>query len=113
MRKIILNIFVAAILNMATVICSIAQPTSGRIEGSVRNEKGEPIEYVTVLLRQPQDSVVLAGTTTSATGQYMFESVARGEYILTMTFVGYHKQSIAIELKDGADSYRLPEVILK
>lgn len=102
-----------SILSMATIIYSVAQPTSGRIEGSVSNEKGEALEYVTVLLRQLQDSVLIAGTTTNATGQYTFESVTRGKYVLTLTFVGYHKQSTAIELQDGANSYLLPVIILK
>ncbi|MBI3482596.1 MAG: outer membrane beta-barrel protein [Bacteroidetes bacterium] len=120
MRKIMLKIIIASLLYMAIVICSVAQPTSGlpvdkagRIEGSVSNGKGEPIEYVTVLLRQPQDSVLITGTTTSATGQYTFESVARGKYILTLTFVGYRKQSMAIELQDGANRFTAPEIILK
>jgi hypothetical protein len=113
MRKILYKILVGTILNMAAVICSVAQPTSGRIEGSVSDEKGEPIEYVTVLLRQAQDSVFITGTTTNATGEYTFESVARGKYILTLTFVGYHKQSMAIDLPDGTNSYKTPVIILK
>lgn len=113
MRKIMPKIFVAITLQIANVICSAAQPNSGRIEGSVSNAKGEPIEFVTVLLRQRQDSVPIAGTTTNATGQYTFESVARGKYILTLTFVGYQKQSLPIELQDGANSFLLPVIILK
>jgi hypothetical protein len=113
MKRMVIKILIGSILNMAAVICSVAQPTSGRIEGSVSNEKGEPIEYVTVLLRHSQDSLLITGTTTNATGQYTFESVARGKYILTLTFVGYHKQSMAIELPDGANSYIAPVIILK
>ncbi|HEY5824006.1 MAG TPA: outer membrane beta-barrel protein [Cyclobacteriaceae bacterium] len=113
MRKIMLKILIVGMLNMTTVICSVAQPASGRIEGSVSNEKGEPIEYVTVLLQQPLDSVLIAGTTTNATGQYIFESAAHGKYILTLRFIGYHKQSMGIELQDGANSYVAPVIILK
>ncbi|HEY5751248.1 MAG TPA: outer membrane beta-barrel protein [Chryseolinea sp.] len=98
---------------MTTAVCSVAQSTSGRIEGIVSNEKGEPIEYVTVLLRQPQDSILVAGAITNAAGQYSFAAVAPGKYILTLTFVGYQKQSIPIELQDGASLYTVPAVILK
>jgi len=51
---------------MTTVVCLSPNPTrhrlrgARRIEGRVRDEKGEPIEYVTVLLRQPQDSILIA-----------------------------------------------------
>lgn len=100
-------------LVIATAVSSAAQSTSGRLEGSVSNEKGEPMEYVTVLLRQPQDSILVAGAITDAAGRYSFEPLAPGKYILTLTFVGYHKQSMPIELRDGASVYTLPTSILK
>lgn len=111
-------------LLMATAVSSVAQSTpgiafakpsaeQGGLEGRVSDEKGEPIEYVTVLLRQPQDSILIAGATTDAAGRYAFEPVAPGKYILTLTFVGYHKQSVPIELKDGAGIYPVPAVFLK
>ncbi len=107
-------------LVIATAVSSPAQSTSGlafaqqgRLEGSVSNEKGEPVEYVTVLLRQPQDSTLVAGAITDAAGRYSFEPVAPGKYILTLTFVGYHKQSMAIELRDGVTANTIPAAILK
>lgn len=105
-----LKILCVVILNVAVAGYSAAQ---NRIEGSVSNEKTEPIEFVTVLLRQPLDSALVAGTTTDARGQYLFESVPRGKYILTVTFVGYQSQSRAIEVESGADHYPVPLMILK
>ncbi|HLA52235.1 MAG TPA: carboxypeptidase regulatory-like domain-containing protein, partial [Flavitalea sp.] len=112
MRTIFKYLSIPALM-ITTVVCSVAQSTQGRIEGSVSNEKGEPIEYATVLLRQPQDSTLIAGAITNASGQYSFESVAPGKCIITLTFVGYHKQSIPIELQDGVSIYKVPAVILK
>lgn len=100
-------------LALATAVSSAAQSTSGRVEGSVSNEKGEPIEYVTVLLRQSRDSALVVGVITDATGRYSFESVAPGKYVLTLTFVGYQKQSIPIEQRDGAGIYTVPAIVLK
>jgi hypothetical protein len=100
-------------LVIATVLPAVAQSTSGRLEGSVSNQKGEPLEYVTVLLRKPLDSVLVAGAITDAAGRYSFEPVAPGKYILTLTFVGYHTQSIPIEQQDGAGIYTAPAIILK
>jgi hypothetical protein len=102
-----------SVLVITTGVSSVAQSTSGRLEGNVSNEKGEPIEYVTVLLRQPQDSVLIAGAITDAAGRYSFEPVTPGKYILTLTFVGYHRQSMPIEQRDGASIYTAPAVILK
>lgn len=100
-------------LVIATAITSAAQSPSGRLEGSVLNEKGEPIEFVTILLRKPQDSILVAGTTTDTSGRYSFETVTPEKYILTLSFVGYHNQSIAIELQNGISLYTIPPAILK
>jgi len=107
-------------LAITSVVSSVAQSTSGiavseqgRLEGNVNNENGEPMEYVTVLLRQPHDSVLVSGAVTDAAGLYSFESVAPGKYILTLTFVGYHKQSVLIEQQDGAGICTVPPIILK
>jgi hypothetical protein len=105
------NYLLTSSLVVTTVVCSVAQSTSGKIEGSVSNERGEPIEYVTVLLRQPQDSTVIAGAVTNAAGHYSFEPVSPGKFILTITFLGYHKQSIPIESQNTAST--VPVVILK
>jgi hypothetical protein len=107
------NYLTASVLVFTTVVCSVAQSTSGKVQGNVSNERGEPLEYVTVLLRQPQDSIVIAGTVTDTAGQYSFGSVAPGKFILTITFVGYHKQSIPIELKRADSVYTIPAVMLK
>jgi iron complex outermembrane receptor protein len=125
--------FTISALMITKVVCCVAQAASGivvqkpldvgakvqvvaredsRIEGNVNNDDGEPMEYVTVLLRQPQDSILVAGAITNAAGQYSFKSVATGRYILTLTFIGYHKQSIPIELEHGG-IYTIPTVILK
>jgi len=113
MRKITFRILIVSIFNMAAIISSVAQSTSGTIEGNVSNEKGEPMEYVTVLLRKPQDSVLVMGTTTGVTGRYTFHSIVPGKYILTLAFIGYRGQSMAIELQDGASGYLVPAIILK
>lgn len=94
-------------------LASVAQSTSIKLEGHVSSEKGEPIEYVTVLLKQATDSALVAGSITDAAGRYTFEVVAPGKYVLTLTFVGYHKQSMPIELQDGVAVYKVPAVVLK
>lgn len=114
------------ILCLATTITtySVAQSTHridtgsltaerGGIKGRVTNEKGEPVEYATVLLRQPPDSVLVAGATTDSTGRYEFGGVAKGKYILTATFVGYGGQSTTIELREGDQVYTAPVTVMK
>lgn len=103
----------ASVLVITAVVCSVAQSALSKIEGSVKDEKGEPIQYVTVLLQNPQDSSMISGTITNAAGSYSFESPSTGNYILTLTFVGYQKQSLLLELKEGFSIYTVPAIILK
>lgn len=115
MEKSLIKILLTSILHVAAVVFSVAQSTdkAGRMEGSVTDEKGEPIGYVTVLLQQPLDSVLVAGAITDAIGKYTFESVTPGKYILTLRFVGYQKQSMPIELQGVGSGLTIAPIILK
>jgi len=111
---------IAVIINLVIAVCSFAQSAPGlspsktvRIEGNVRNGKSEPIEFVTVILQQLRDSTLVAGTTTNASGNFSFDSIAPGKYLMTLTFIGYQKHSNTIELLDGISSYTVSSIILQ
>ena len=90
-----------------------AQFQSFKIEGNVANEKNEPIEYATVLLRQAKDSALVMGTTTGESGRYIFNSVKSGKYIISTQFIGYTTESIPLEVQENKASHLLPLLILK
>ncbi|HEY5825954.1 MAG TPA: carboxypeptidase-like regulatory domain-containing protein, partial [Cyclobacteriaceae bacterium] len=97
---------------MVTLLQAPAQTSGIKMEGRIVNEKAEAIEFATVLLRQPQDSTLIMGTTTNGSGAYVLSSVKPGTYQVTGQFVGYITESFTIEVHDSND-IRLPDFILK
>lgn len=104
------NLFIISILKLVSVLSLSAQNV---IEGRVRNEQQEPIEFATVLLRQAQDSALVTGSTTTDSGAFIFNNVKPGNYLITTQFVGYLPQSLLIELREQGAPLSLPVFILK
>jgi TonB-linked SusC/RagA family outer membrane protein len=62
--------------------------TAPSVTGMVRSEKGEPLESITVEARiKGTDSVF--NTTSDPKGVFRFNSIPRGNYAFTLSFVGY------------------------
>lgn len=67
------------------------------IKGLVQDGKTrEPLEFVNVVL-QTMDSVFITGTTSDMKGQFAFEKVKAGDYLLALTSIGYETEYIALE----------------
>src|SRR5471030_33973 len=62
-----------------------------KISGSLLDEQGKPLDYATVSLLKAQDSSVVKGTLSGQAGNYLFERVNPGSYIIRATVVGYEK----------------------
>src|SRR6478752_6947918 len=69
-----------SLLSIMIVLHAPAQTSGIKMEGRIVNEKAEAIEFATALLRQPQDSTLIMGTTTNASGLYILSSVKPGTY---------------------------------
>lgn len=114
------------------IICSfcfvLAFATSfaqtGTIRGNVLDENGAPIEFANVLLFQASDSILVKGTLTDSLGNYAFEEMKYGGYMISTTFVGYtpaYSQPFELQAKDfsvpqlsfGAANVQLSEVVVK
>lgn len=87
---------------------ALAQASFSKVEGRVLNEKKEPVEYVTVLLRQAKDSSLVMGTTTNESGIFVFNSVEPGKYIAIAQFIGYTTHSTTLEVQVNTDPLILP-----
>jgi len=62
----------------------------GKISGHIQKEN-MPAEGFTVNLLRSTDSSIVQLTATGSEGQYVFESIAAGNYLLSLTAVGYKK----------------------
>jgi outer membrane receptor for ferrienterochelin and colicin len=69
------------------------------ITGTVEGEEGDPIPYANVLLLQPGDSALVAGTITNDDGGFVIRSLP-GNYLISISIIGY--QTIFSGVSAGA-----------
>ncbi|MBD2756368.1 outer membrane beta-barrel family protein [Spirosoma validum] len=84
MKTIVL--FLLAIITSYKLV--LAQST---LSGTVRDGNGRPLAFASVALLNARDSSVAKGTASDQRGQYAFENVRAGRYVVRATAVGYQK----------------------
>ena len=98
MKKLLLATVWLCCLLSATVQKSMA--TSGIITGKVNDENNNPIAYATVILSSAKDSSLVKGDFTDESGNFYFEDVQGGSYLVTITSLNTTKfVSNTIEIK--------------
>lgn len=93
MKFTIIKIFFPAFLFLliaGTVNAQNTKPVT-KISGSLLDEQGKPLDYATVTLLKAQDSTVVKGTLSNQSGDYLFDHINSGSYIVRATVVGYVK----------------------
>lgn len=95
MKISIIKIYVLAFLLLLTAGAVSAQNTkpAAKVSGSLLDEQGKPLDYATVTLLKAQDSTVIKGTLSNQSGDYLFDHINSGSYIIRATVVGYKKAS--------------------
>lgn len=89
------EIVLIAFLVLINSLCLTAQtPTSpGRIVGKILDDKQNPIEFTTVSLLNEKDSSLVKGVLASQDGEFVFNQVIPGSYIVTVSKLGYKSGS--------------------
>ncbi|TDE16483.1 TonB-dependent receptor domain-containing protein [Dyadobacter psychrotolerans] len=88
--KILIYFTVALLLSGSFVY---AQTTStGKVSGTVLDEKSEIFPFVNVLLLNAKDSTLAKGLVSDDKGKFIFEQVAAGRYLTLVSMVGYQKE---------------------
>ncbi|MBX3238901.1 MAG: outer membrane beta-barrel protein [Chitinophagaceae bacterium] len=59
------------------------------LKGRITNTRSEPLPNTTVLLLKAADSVLIKGTLTDEKGQYVFEYIAEGTYLISASLVSH------------------------
>ena len=62
---------------------------------------GKPVEYASVVLLHQQDSSVVTGMYTQPNGDFSFNAIPAGTYVLRITFMGYDKLVKAVKIIPG------------
>jgi hypothetical protein len=73
---------------------------SGTVADSVANK---PVEFATVALIDPATNKALDGTICDDKGEFTINKVAPGNYVVTITFIGFVTKKIAIKVDDKKD----------
>ncbi|MDP9229198.1 MAG: TonB-dependent receptor, partial [Bacteroidota bacterium] len=88
MKKIFTLTFFLIIITITNLF---SQNKIGKISGLINDGNQKAINGVTVSLLKAKDSSVLKFTATNKNGEYDFQNIAEGKYVILLTSVGYDK----------------------
>jgi hypothetical protein len=84
------------------------------IKGEVRNDSSELISNATVLLKALPDSALVKSTLTDSSGLFILEKVKAGNYIISVSSIGYVTyKSLPFSPDTTQDPYSWPVIKLK
>ncbi len=85
------------------IVCGFpahAQENNRTITGKVIEQNGKPLEFANATLMAQNDSSIVQGVVTDSIGVFAFKQIKEGDYIVSITFVGYQKsQSKSVTIK--------------
>src|SRR5687768_10719222 len=82
-----------------------------KINGSIKDEQGKGINNATVSLLHAKDSSVLKLALTKTDGEFSFDAVKAGKYLVTSSHVGYTPVYSAAFDFDGSNSITVPALV--
>ncbi len=63
---------------------------NGIIKGIVTDSENAPQEFTNILLLNPADSTLIKGVVTNFDGEFIFEKLQKGEYLISATMIGFN-----------------------
>jgi len=88
MRKFMILLTVA--LSTLSLV-GYSQKMEGKVNGSVIDGNAKTIESATITLLRAKDSSVIKLSVADKTGKFVFEAIADGKYLVSITAVGHQK----------------------
>ena len=89
------------IIRILFMICSTLVWSQHTISGSVNDEESKPIAYANLLLLKAKDSVFVNGTSSNDLGDFKFEDIKNGNYILKTSYVGFEDHYRFLEISES------------
>ncbi len=91
-----------------------ANPAPGTVEGEVREVKTKnPVAYANIALVQKGTSKIIAGIITDENGHFSLKSIPYGEYELEISYLGYKKKKVGVELERKNNPLTVGEILLE
>lgn len=97
--------FLIAIVSFVLSNKSQAQNISGRITGIVTDLQGKPVAAGTITLLHAQDSSAVKTSMSGEDGKFTFKKLNAGQYIITITSVGFKKFTSSLLTIDQQTAY--------
>ncbi len=94
-------IFLSVIIFVSPLILGAQTNSRGRIDGTVKDQRGANVSGAEVSLVHPQQAV-LQSTVTNVEGQFTFENVATGTYEIRVTHSGFGTYRSAAQVREGS-----------
>src|SRR4051812_22339899 len=92
------------LIGMIASLSSIAQ-SNGSISGKITDQQSKVMQAATVSLLRGKDSSVVKFTVTDKAGNFQFENVAAGQYLVSISAVGHSKAySPKVDVKENANT---------
>lgn len=90
--------YIANLVSILILVCiaggqsALAQmKAAAKVNGSVIDAEKKPLDYATLTLLRGRDSVLVKSAMTDQAGNYSFENVAPGDYLVAVSMIGYKK----------------------
>lgn len=96
-----IRIVIAAAVILAMIFPVHAEIEMAIIKGKVVNEQNQPVEYATAVLVSPKTGEVIKGEVCNEKGEFNISKVDKGEYVLSVSMVGYKKHDSEKLIVDG------------
>lgn len=107
----------ATILGVVLWVLVSATPAQAQkglqVKGLIVDEEAQPMMAATVVLLQPQDSVMVSYAISTSSGLFAMAKVPAGEYILQMAFIGYQDISQSISIPEDKEMIDLGVFVMK
>lgn len=102
MKKILTNLFLLLFIAKMTA-------QTATVSGILRDEKGAPLPFGTVLLLKSTDSSFVKSALSDDGGGYFFEKTGAGDYLLKATFIGM-MDVFSEKIVVGATAMKVPDL---
>jgi len=97
--------FFSLIVILGSVFCTSLRATAvaemAVVKGKVVNDKNEPVEYATAVLLSPETGEVVKGEVCNNKGEFAISRVDKGNYVLSVSMVGYKQKDTEKLVVDG------------
>jgi len=92
----------------------LAQPGGGNISGTVVDPQHTPLAGATIILCTQTDTTICQTRIAGQSGTFIFERLAEGNYVLRVTYLGYHRFELKkLMISKTQLSVVLPAIILQ